>query len=110
MGATLLAMPAPAPARRHKVLVPVRYSAWLMGDLGRDLEGTLRAHLPTLHGAIVTRMPRAFVVEADEEPGPMLEAVHRAVAAMEEEVRGQYPVFHHQLGPVWAGTLQAVFA
>jgi hypothetical protein len=114
MGALLLAQkPTPATPtapRRNKVLVPVRYSAWLAGDLGRTLEATLLGALHDLKEPTVTRMPRAFVVEAAEEPGPMLEAVHRAVQDLERAVQQRYPVFHHQLGPVWAGTLQAVFA
>ena len=30
--------------------------------------------------------------------------------AGEADVEEAYPVFHHEMGPVWTGTLQAVFA
>lgn len=93
-----------------RILVPVRYSAWLSGDLGRRIENTLRHGLDGLPDVRLTRMPRGFLVEAEEEPGPLLEAVHRAVADLEEGVAQAYPVFHHEMGPVWTGTLQVVFS
>ena len=54
-------------------------------------------------------MPRGFMVEAHEAPGPMLEAVHRAVLGLEARVEEAYPVLHIELGPLWTGTLQTVF-
>ena len=93
-----------------RIVVPVRYSTWLNGDLGRTLERSLEHALAGLEGLHVSRLPRAFLVEAQEAPGPLLEAVHRATVDLEKGVEAAYPVFHHQLGPVWTGTLQAVFA
>jgi hypothetical protein len=49
------------------------------------------------------------MVEAHEAPGPMLEAVHRAVLELEARVEEAYPVLHIELGPLWTGTLQTVF-
>lgn len=92
-----------------KILVPVRYVAWLTGDLGRSLERTLLRALEPLDAVKVTRMQRGFLVEANEEAGPLLEAVHRAALDLERGVEAAYPVFHHEMGPVWTGTLQAVF-
>lgn len=99
-------MPAP---RASRLLVPVRTAAWLNGDLGRTLERTLLAGLASLDGVRVTRLPRGFLVEADEEPGVLLEAVLRAALDLEAGVAAAYPVFHHEMGPVWTGMLQAVF-
>lgn len=98
------------PAAPSKIVVPVRYAAWLAGDLGRSLERTLQNGLAGFTDVRVTRLPRGFLVEADEAPGPLLEAVHRAALELEEGVQAAYPVFHHEMGPVWTGTLQAVFA
>jgi len=92
-----------------KILLPVRYAAWLNGDLGRTLQRTLQHALDPLEDVTVTRLPRGFLVEANEEPGPLLEAVHRAALELEAGVEAAYPVFHHEMGPVWTGTLQAVF-
>jgi hypothetical protein len=104
MALTTTAMEEPS-----KIIVPVRYAAWLMGDMGRAIERTLLQELKPIPDAKVTRLPRALVVEADEAPGPLLEAVHRAAKALERGVEAAYPVFHHEMGPVWTGTLQAVF-
>ena len=92
-----------------KIIVPVRYAAWLQGDMGRAIERTFRKELEHVPHLKVTRLPRALVVEADEAPGPLLETCHRAAKALERGVESAYPVFHHELGPVWTGTLQAVF-
>jgi hypothetical protein len=92
----------------NRILVPVRYAAWLSGDLGRRLERSLQAGLDGI-GARITRMPRGFLVEAEEDSGPLLEAVHRAVTELEQGVQQEYPVFHHEMGPVWTGTLQVLF-
>ncbi len=92
-----------------KVVVPVRYAAWLGGDLGRSLERILQTSLDALREVKVSRLPRGFLVEADEEPGVLLEAVRRATVDLEASAAATYPVFHHELGPLWAGTLQAVF-
>ena len=99
------AKPSPPNA---KVVLPVRYSAWLQGDLGSALERQLRTSLGG--EARISRMPRAFLVEAPEAPGPLLEAVHRAALELEASAAETYPVFHHELGPLWTGTLQSVFA
>jgi hypothetical protein len=92
-----------------RILVPVRYSAWLSGDLGEAIERTLQAALDPIGPVRITRMARALLVEAPEEPGPLLEAVHRATLEIEAGVEEAYPVLHHEMGPVWTGTLQAVF-
>ncbi len=102
-----LATPSGRPASR--IVVPVRYSAWLTGDLGRALERTLRLGLDVRGRVRITRLPRAFVLEADEEPGILLEAVHRSAVRLEHTVEQAYPVLHQQIGPVWTGTLQSVF-
>lgn len=107
--------PAPASARSpvagapSRIVVPVRYAAWLSGDLGRSLERTLQHALDPLDEVKVSRLPRGFLVEANEAPGPLLEAVHRAALDLEKGAEAAYPVFHHEMGPVWTGTLQAVF-
>jgi hypothetical protein len=114
LGGMGLAYPTTVPPRRtstpsshSKVVVPVRYAAWLAGDLGRTLERTLQASLDGQ--ARVTRLPRAFLVESTEAPGPLLEAVHRATLELETGIQAAYPIFHHEMGPVWTGTLQCVF-
>jgi hypothetical protein len=104
--------PSPAPAAASassKILLPVRYSAWLSGDLGKTLERTLQHALDPLEDVKIIRLPRGFLVQANEDPGPLLEAVHRAALDLEKGVEAAYPVFHHEMGPVWTGTLQAVF-
>lgn len=104
-------LPAPSTAKTvNKVVLPVSYAAWLVGDLGRSLEHTLRSSLGQLADVRITRLPRALLVEADEEVGPLVEAVHRAAVDLESGVARTYPIFHHEMGPVWTGTLQAVFA
>ncbi len=99
----------PADQPNNRIVVPVRYAAWLSGDLGRSLERTLQRNLHALADVKVTRLPRAFLVEAPESPGPLLEAVQRATVELEQGAAAAYPVFHHEMGPVWTGTLQAVF-
>ncbi len=93
-----------------KIVVPLRYSAWLNGDMGRALEHMVESSLNEFPDLSITKLPRAFLVEAHEEAGPFLEAVHRAALQLEERVAATYPVLHHELGPVWTGTLQCVFA
>lgn len=108
----------PAPRKRtsppfrpnSKVIVPVRYAAWMNGDIGRILEETMQAALDPFGDVRVTRLPKGFLVEAAEEPGPLLEAVHRATLDLESGVETAYPVLHHEMGPLWTGTLQSVFA
>lgn len=97
------------PASLSRIVLPVRYAAWLSGDLGRTLERTLQHALRPVPDARVTRLPRGFLVEAQEAPGPLLEAVQRAAVQLEHGAAAAYPVFHHEMGPVWTGTLQAVF-
>ncbi len=93
-----------------RILVPVRYAAWLSGELGTSIANDLQAGLGHVPGAKVQRLPRGLLVEADESPGPLLEAVGHAVHDLEDAVKKRYPVFHQEMGPVWTGTLQAVFA
>ncbi len=92
-----------------RILVPVRYAAWLSGDLGKNLEKNLRIGLANLPGVRVQRLPRGFMIEANEDPGPFMEAVHHAVKELEAGVELAYPLFHHEMGPLWTGTLQVVF-
>lgn len=96
-------------AATARIVIPVRMAAWMSGDLGLSLERRLQHALDDLGAVKVTRLPRAFLVEAAEAPGPLLEAVQRAAVELEAGVAAAYPVFHHELGPVWTGTLQAVF-
>jgi len=91
-----------------KILMPVRYSAWLSGELGKQLFEQLQEAMSAM-GATVTRLPRGLLVEADECAGPLLEATARAAEDLEDAVAERYPVFWHEMGPVWTGTLQAVF-
>ncbi len=96
--------------RASRVLAPVRYAAWLAGDLGKDLTDQLTNGLMPIPGIRVTRLPRGFLVEADESMGPLVEQVARAMEELEEGVQERYPMFHTEMGPVWTGTLQAVFS
>lgn len=100
---------SPPPTPNSRIVVPVRYAAWLSGDLGRSLERRLHDALDDVDDVKVTRLPRAFLVEAHESPGPLLEAVQRAAVELERGAADAYPVFHHEMGPVWTGTLQSVF-
>lgn len=89
-----------------RILIPVRYAAWLSGELGDRLHATLQNGLAQ---ARITRLPRGFLVEADEAAGPFVEAVFHAVADLEQGVRHAYPIFHREMGPLWTGTLQVLF-
>jgi hypothetical protein len=91
------------------IAVPVRLPSWLTGDLGKCIEQTFRGLLRDLPRVALMRVARGFVVESYEAPGPFLEAVHRAVMELEVRVEEAFPVLYHELGPVWAGSLQAVF-
>lgn len=84
-------------------------AAWVMGDLGRTLERTLQHALEEIGDVRVTRVPRGFLIESPEAPGPLLEAVYRAAIDLEAGAAAAFPVFHHEIGPVWTGTLQSVF-
>jgi hypothetical protein len=100
-----------------KIVIPVRYAAWLNGDLGRVLERTLTVAIGD--GLVkansrcvapkVTRLPRGFLVEVDEDAGVLLGIVEQATRTMESGVEKAYPVFHYEMGPVWTGTLQVVY-
>jgi len=90
-----------------KIVIPVRYSAWLCGELGKDLCKQLKDALSP--GSEVTRLPRSLLVESDEGAGQLLEATARAVQKMDDAMRARYPVFWHEMGPVWTGTLEAIF-
>ncbi len=92
-----------------KIVIPIRLASWLVGDIGRTLERTLQHALDPVADVRITRLTRGFVIEANESPGPLLEAVQRAAVALEAGAASAYPVFHHQMGPIWNGTLQAVF-
>lgn len=92
-----------------RILVPVRYSAWLAGELGKTLHDDLRRGLKDLDELQVTRLPRGFLVETKEVEGITVERVARAVTDLESRVKDRYPVFHSEMGPVWTGTLQVIF-
>lgn len=92
-----------------RILVPVRYSAWLAGELGRILHEDLQRGLKGLDELGVTRLPRGFLVETKEVEGVTVERVARAVGDLEATVKERYPVFHSEMGPVWTGTLQVIF-
>jgi hypothetical protein len=92
-----------------RILVPLRLTAWMGGDMGQTLERCLLENLKGLSKPRIGRVPRAFVIQADEAPGPLLEAVYHAARAMEAHAQATYPVFHRDLGPVWTGSLQVNF-
>lgn len=94
----------------NRIVVPVRFAAWLAGDLGASLEAMLARGLAPVPASRVSRLPRALLVEAGEEAGPLLEAVRRACGDLEASCEATYPAFYREMGPVWTGTLQAVFA
>lgn len=96
--------------QRSRMLAPVRYTAWLSGDLGRELQETVQGALLHVQGIQVTKLQRGFLIEADEDPGVLLEACAAAMMVLEKDVEKAYPVFHEEIGPVWTGTVQAVFA
>lgn len=101
--------PGPGGAPVTRILVPVRYSAWLAGELGKTLHEDLRRELKGLDDLAVTRLPRGFLVETKECEGPTVERVARGIGALEASVKQRYPVFHTEMGPVWTGTLQVIF-
>lgn len=92
-----------------RILAPVRYAAWLAGSLGDELARQLQTGLDGLPDATVKRLPRGFLIQADESPGPLVEAVARAMQDLEAGAAEAYPLFHREMGPLWTGTLQAVF-
>jgi CRISPR/Cas system-associated endoribonuclease Cas2 len=97
-----------------KVLVPVRYSAWLSGELGRVLTAALEAALARLSDdedadVRVTRLPRGFLVEQEGVgAGALTERCIHAIREVEATTQVQYPVFYHESGPVGTGTVQVV--
>lgn len=92
-----------------RILVPIRYSAWLAGELGKTLDAELKRLLKGLDELAITKLPRGFLVETKEVEGVTVERVERAMAELEASVKERYPVFHHEMGPVWTGTLQVTF-
>ena len=115
MEATLLPASPTSPTTRaarrpaSRLVVPVHYSAWLRGDLGDAVLRLLRRSLGPLPGLRLPRLIRGILVEADEEPGVLVESALRAVRELEASLEAAYPVLHHEMGPLWTGTLQAVF-
>lgn len=94
------------------VLVPVRYSAWLAGDLGKELTRLMESELPR---SKVTRLARGFLVEAEQDPtephetpGMLADNAIYAARQMETAVASEYPIFHKEMGPVWTRTVQVV--
>jgi hypothetical protein len=100
---------SPLTTPHASIVIPVRMAAWLTGDLGNSIERTLRDALHPFGPVKITRLPRAFLIESEEAPGPLLEAVQRAAVELEQGTAAAYPVLHHEMGPIWTGTLQAVF-
>lgn len=92
-----------------RIFLPVRSGAWMTGRLGQELREQLEAALGPQPEVRITAMPRGFLVEAPEAAGPLLEAVHAAARDMDAAVAVAYPIFHKEIGPVWSGTLQAIF-
>lgn len=95
---------------RLQIVLPVHYRSWLNGDIGEQLQRLVASSLAQLEDVDITRTERGFLISSPESPGPFFEAVHRAALDLERMVAARYPVFHHEIGPVWTGTLQAVFA
>lgn len=93
-----------------RVLVPVRYAAWLAGELGQSLHKSLEAQIKeSKWEATVTRLPRGFLVESHNgSHGRLVDLCIQWVTAMENEVRERYPVFHSEMGPIWTGTVQCI--
>lgn len=98
-------MPARAPCT---VLLPVRYAAWLSGDLGRTIEGHVKTALKDVRGVETTRLPRGILVVAPELPGVLAEKCMRACDEVQAQVAVAYPVFSHEMGPVWTGVVSIV--
>ncbi len=94
---------------RSRILVPVKYAAWLSGDLGRRLERDLIHSLGGVPGVRVKRVAGGFLVDADEDPGPFVAAVGDAVEALDEGMRETYPMLRREMGRIWGGSLQVVF-
>ncbi|MGB1697644.1 MAG: hypothetical protein ACPHK8_04535 [Thermoplasmatota archaeon] len=92
-----------------QILAPIRYAAWLAGDLGTELLTTLEASLSGLPEVHIQKLHRGFLIQAEESPGPFLETVAQGMMKLEHMVSQTYPVFHREMGPVWTGTLQSVF-
>jgi hypothetical protein len=95
-----------------KIVVPIRLTAWLPGELGRHLESLLLEALTAqapLAGLKVSRLPKGLLVESTEAPGRFLEAVHAAVLRMEADIAKSHPAFYAQMGSAWTGSLQVVF-
>ncbi len=101
-----------------RMIIPVRYSAWMTGDIGAFLTDYLAdrttKELRLLGAGPKTearpsRLNRGIVLECDEAPGVFMTATRTAVEAMEREVASRYPVLHHEMGGVWTGTIQAAF-
>jgi hypothetical protein len=92
-----------------QILAPIRYAAWLAGDLGTELLTTLEASLAALPEVQIQKLHRGFLIHAHEDAGPFLETVANGMMQLEAMVSATYPVFHREMGPVWTGTLQSVF-
>jgi hypothetical protein len=97
--------PASPPSR---VVMRVRYSAWLNGDLGREITSHVKAALKDQAGLRLDRLPGGLVVEADEAPGVLVEAVMRAATVAEAAIAKIHPVFVHEMGGVWAGAYTVI--
>ncbi len=97
-----------APAR---VAVPFRFAAWLQGDLGAQVARRLEESPTLAHvaGLRVTRLPRVALVEGETGPGDLLDSVAFAVRELESWLAATYPVFMHEVGPAWTGTLQVIY-
>lgn len=105
------------PRVTRKIVVPFLYSAWLHGDLGRQVQDTLEKSVRSQMAARgikeavrTTRLPRAILVESDTlSAGLLMDAVEDAARELEGSLQAAFPGFHQQLGPAWTGTLQSVY-
>lgn len=97
-----------APFPLARILVPVRLSAWLTGEIGSFAQQQLAGALQ-LKGAQVSRLPGGFLVEAATTHGELLEDVHHAVLCMEGALCMAQPFLHGLVGPAWTGCLPALF-
>lgn len=93
-----------------KILIPIRYAAWLNAEVGSTLHDLITEYLKDLSDLKVTRLPRAFCIDTTTKISQSVDIVHQAATKMEDAMKKQYPPYHRDMGPVWTGTLQVVFA
>lgn len=88
-----------------QVIVPVRYAAWLSGDLGEKVGDSFSFHVGD-HVAI-HRTHGGFVVTSDlYSEAALVGEVLSAVEMTEREVESKFPVFYSEMGTVFANHLK----